>query len=61
MIDILKELKRPIISEFLGNEKMLEEKTRNEYALNIKNMVGEERPANKIANILYEQLLIGDK
>lgn len=42
-------------------EKMLEEKTRNEYALNIKNMVGEERPANKIANILYEQLLNGDK
>ena len=37
-------------------EKMLEEKTRNEYALNIKKMVGEERPANKIAKILYTQL-----
>ncbi len=42
-------------------EKMLEEKTRNEYALNIKNMVGEERPASKIAKILYTELLDGDK
>ena len=37
-------------------EKMLEEKTRNEYALNIKNMVGEERPAQKIAQLLYQEL-----
>ena len=37
-------------------EKMLEEKTRNEYALNIKKMVGEEKPAEKIAAILYQEL-----
>ena len=37
-------------------KKMLEEKTRNEYALNIKNMVGEERPAQKIAHLLYQEL-----
>ncbi len=42
-------------------EKMLEEKTRNEYALNIKKMVGEERPASKIAKILYDELQNGDK
>ena len=42
-------------------EKMLEEKTRNEYALNIKNMVGEERPASKIAKILYNEIQNGDK
>ena len=42
-------------------EKMLEEKTRNEYALNIKKMVGEERPASKIAKILYDELQKGDK
>ena len=40
---------------------MLEEKTRNEYALNIKNMVGEERPASKIAKILYNEIQNGDK
>ena len=45
-------------SENLCNElnKMLDEKTRNEYALNIKNMVGEERPAQKIAQLLYQEL-----
>ena len=45
-------------SENLCNElnKMLDEKTRNEYALNIKNMVGEERPAQKIAKLLYQEL-----
>ena len=45
-------------SENLCNElkKMLEEKTRNEYALNIKKMVGEQRPAEKIAQILYQEL-----
>ena len=37
-------------------KKMLEEKTRNEYALNIKKMVGEQRPAEKIAQILYQEL-----
>ena len=37
-------------------EKMLEEKTRNEYALNIKTMVGQERPALKIAQLLYQEL-----
>ena len=42
-------------------EKMLEEKTRNEYALNIKKMVGEERPASKIAKILYNEIQNGDK
>ena len=45
-------------SENLCSElkKMLEEKTRNEYALNIKNMVGEQKPAQKIAQILYQEL-----
>ena len=42
-------------------EKMLEEKTRNEYALNIKKIVGEERPASKIAKILYNEIQNGDK
>ena len=42
-------------------EKMLEEKTRNEYALNIKNMVGDEKPAEKIAKVLYNELCDGDK
>ena len=37
-------------------EKMLDEKTRNEYALNIKNMVGTKKPAQTIAGILYQQL-----
>ena len=36
--------------------KMLEEKTRNEYALNIKKMVGDLRPAQNIAGILYQEL-----
>ena len=37
-------------------QKMLEEKTRNEYALNIKKMVGENKPAQNIAGILYQEL-----
>ena len=37
-------------------QKMLEEKTRNEYALNIKNMVGTKRPALTIAELLFNQI-----
>ncbi|MBP5603073.1 MAG: UDP-N-acetylglucosamine--N-acetylmuramyl-(pentapeptide) pyrophosphoryl-undecaprenol N-acetylglucosamine transferase [Treponema sp.] len=37
-------------------EKMLEEKTRNEYALNVKNMVGTKRPALAIAELLYKEI-----
>lgn len=37
-------------------EKMLEEKQRNEYALNVAKMTGGVRPAEKIAQILYNRL-----
>ncbi len=37
-------------------EKMLDEKTRNDYARNILKMTGSEKPAEKIADILYNQL-----
>ena len=37
-------------------EKMLEEKTRNEYALNVRNMVGTKRPALTIAELLFKEL-----
>ena len=37
-------------------EKMLEEKQRNEYALNVAKMTGGVRPAEKIAQILYNHL-----
>ena len=46
-----------LISEL---EKMLDEKTRNQYALNIKNMVGEKRPAQYIAEILYSEFQNGE-
>ncbi|MBR6341956.1 MAG: UDP-N-acetylglucosamine--N-acetylmuramyl-(pentapeptide) pyrophosphoryl-undecaprenol N-acetylglucosamine transferase [Treponema sp.] len=37
-------------------EKMLEEKTRNEYALNVKKVVGDTRPALAIARLLLKEI-----
>ena len=37
-------------------EKMLEEKNRNEYALNVQKLAGSQKPAEKIAQILYNQI-----
>ena len=37
-------------------EKMLDEKTRNEYSQNVLKMTGSEKPAEKIADILYNQI-----
>ena len=37
-------------------QKMLDEKTRNEYALNASKMTGDQKPAETIAAILYNQL-----
>ncbi len=37
-------------------EKMLDEKTRKEYALNVEKLAGKQKPAEKIAQILYNQI-----
>ena len=37
-------------------EKMLDEKNRNEYALNVQKLAGTQKPAEKIAQILYNQI-----